>query len=116
MIIGFGSIEVATAQSIIEECHEAMTEDGIQGVEKIKAKYAADEERYKVMGRDEAPERYTYFWFSYCEKYEGRYFIEFTMHHVNRRHPFSPDGWALLITKWILGVDPNDGKTIYRAV
>jgi len=42
---------------------------------------------YDAMPRESAPERYTKVWI-----YGGA----FHFHHINRRHPFSPDGWALL--------------------
>jgi len=42
---------------------------------------------YDAMPRETAPERYTKVWI-----YGGA----FHFHHINRRHPLSPDGWALL--------------------
>lgn len=66
------------------------------------------------MDRNDVPERYSYFWYVVNKIYDGKYIIEFSFHHINRRHPFSPDGWALLETKWILSIDDLDGKIIYK--
>mgnify|MGYP006383564061 CR=1 FL=1 len=65
------------------------------------------------MTREDAPDRYSYFWAIHHAIYEGKSIVEFTMHHINRRHAFSPDGWALLVTRWVLMVDPHDGEVIY---
>lgn len=114
MIFGFGSIEREEALSIIRECKEAMKSESVDGLEVVQAHYKKLEASYKRMSRDEAPERYSYFFARPHRIYEGKAIIEFTFHHINRRHPFSPDGWALLVTNWILSIDPlNDGDLIY---
>lgn len=105
MILGFGSIEKENANQIISECSAALKADSLRGIATVQEKYRAEGEKFKNMTREEAPERYSYFWAMCHEVYSGRFFVEFTIHHINRRHPFSPDGWALLVTKWVLSVD-----------
>ena len=112
MILGFGSTEKETANRIIAECATALRTDGLRGIATVQEKYRVEEEKFEGMTRETAPERYSYFWASCHEVYHGRYFVEFTIHHVNRRHPLSPDGWVLLVTKWILSVD-SDEETIF---
>ena len=56
-------------------------------------------DKYDKMPKDEAPERYTRFYI-YDES------IKF--HHINRRHPFSPDGWALMVIEEPFGVKENN--------
>lgn len=117
MIIGFGATEIAEANKIINECYEATQSnpnDVEASIKSITQKYMTEGERYKKMQRDEAPERYTYFWATSNKVYDGKYFIEFTMHHINRQHGFSPDGWALWVTHWILNICPVDGMRIFR--
>lgn len=113
MIIGFGSTEKETAIKIIRECSEAMKANGAQGIEDVQKKYAEEDKRFGEMSRDEAPERYSYFWAIRYDIYEGKFMVEFTFHHIYRSI-FSDDGWALLKTRWILSVDPNNGEAIYR--
>lgn len=117
MILGFGTGEFETARKIINECQDAIKKNPEHikdAVGTIKKKYAKAGKRYQKLGRDKAPERYTYFWFFYSEIYEGKYMVEFAMHHINRRHSLSTDGWALWKTNWILSVCPTDGTRVYR--
>jgi len=122
VILGFGKTEEDTALKIINECLQAI--QGLQENEKetdsvvraIAAEYHDDDERYRKMKRDEAPERYTYFWPYSYRLYDGRYIVEFVMHHINRRHAFSPDGWALLVTRWVLSIHSKNEYHIFREV
>jgi hypothetical protein len=117
MILGFGATERETARTIIHECATAIKhfpENAQEAIQSVQKKYNEDEERYKQMTREEAPERYSYFWASFHSIYEGKYIIEFTFHHINRRHAFSQDGWALLVTQWILGVQADGTEKIFR--
>ena len=114
VILGFGSQETETAIKIIRECADALKSGGCSSLKDIQTKYSEDGDRYKKQGRDIAPERYSYFFVNCYEIYNGRYFVEFTMHHINRNHPFSTDGWALLATQWVLSVSIGDEVIIYR--
>lgn len=108
MILGFGNVEIETAHKIIDECRAAIEsnpKNAEQAIKSVKKKYDDEEKRLSAMNKQDAPERYTHFWFTYHSIYEGKYIIEFTFHHINRRHALSPDGWALLGTRWILTVD-----------
>lgn len=116
-IVGFGKVEIDTAKKIISECQDAIGSNGKDAQSSLAAiekKYADDAERFKKMDKKEAPERYTRFWCSHHDIYKGKYMVEFTMHHINRRHAFSPDGWALLVTRWILSVCPVDGVHVFK--
>lgn len=79
IILGFGSIE----EQVRAEVKKALHEEGVEALKRWNDK--ADE--YDKLPRESAPERYTRIYF-----YDNT--IHF--HHINRQHPFSPDGWALL--------------------
>ncbi len=119
MIIGFGKCETDEAIKILNKAFDNLegckTEKSAKkSLDDLQKEYANAEKEYKKMSREEAPERYSYFWYFYHEVYEGKYFVEFTFHHINRKHALSPDGWALLKTKWILSVCPTDGKRMFK--
>jgi len=123
MTVGFGNTEIKTAIKIIEECVAKKNKNKKlfeQKIKKIKKKYDNLAEEYKNKNANEAPERYSYFWFSLYGIYDG-YFITFLFHHINRRHPFSEDGWALLRTYWIAEIEFEDDSDdaeirIYKSV
>ena len=120
MVMGFGQTEMNEAHRIINECKAAIdaSHDGLSGSEILNAieeKYHMDAANYGAMKREDAPQRYTHFWFFYHEIYEGKYMIEFSMHHINRQHPLSPDGWGLLQAKWILSVEPDEMHIFHEA-
>lgn len=112
MILGFGATEKETAMKIIKECAAAVKENGKDGVATVEKKYRDAEAVHSSMPREDAPERYSHFWSNFHEIYDGKVIVEFTIHHINRRHALSPDGWALLVTRWILRVD-SDGDAIF---
>ena len=117
MPLGFGQTEIETAFSIINECKAAIEADpnNVEKVlEAVEKKYHLAEKEYDKMDRNDAPERYTDFYHNCWTIYDGKHIVEFTMHHINRRHPCSSDGYALLITHWILNVCPTDGTRIYQ--
>lgn len=119
IIFGFGVTEEETARQIIKECAdaiEATDKDHKNAVEKVYEKYSDLDKKYKPMKSSDAPERYSYFFYSYYEMYPGNCVVKFSFHHINRQHPFSDDGWAMLATEWILAVDRDDGVTIYKQV
>ena len=120
MIIGFGTQETQTAKEIIEECIEAVKlnlKDPLEAVRTITEKYHALGEEYKAMSKSEAPERYTYFYAYVHSIWEGFVLMEFKMHHINRRHAFSSDGWALMVTHWTASFrDEDDEVHIYQEV
>lgn len=123
MILGFGKTETDAARAILAECAEALKLDESEGdwvgvgegakIGAIQKKYAEEGARFGKLSRQDAPERYSYFWAIPHKLYKGEYFVTFTIHHINRNHPFSPDGWASLVTRWVLHIDPHDGATIY---
>jgi hypothetical protein len=118
MIVGFGKTELEIAPKIIKECYQAIKDSGdLSAYEKIAKKYMSESEYYKSLDRDKAPERYSYFW---CHHYKiwdledcKKTLFEFTFHHINRWHAFSPDGWAMLKTEWCMIVE-NDEFKIYK--
>lgn len=116
MVIGFGRTEKETALKIIRECIEAWKTDGPIGIERLQSKYVKMEKQYDDMSKKEAPERYTYFWADSHKTCDGNYIIEFEMNHINRRHPLSPDGWAMFTTNWLLKIDVFGDTTIYQGV
>ena len=115
-MLGFGSIEKETAKAIIMNCYEQMSGKGINASAALREVQETHQEladQYKEMTAEEVPERYTYFWAYYRKVYEDTYLVEFTMHHINRRHALSSDGWAMLATHWILSVS-KDGPRIFE--
>ena len=105
MILGFGKVEQITAQRIIHECLEG-------DYKEIQKAYKDAADAYK--NSHNHPERYTYFWAYKLEDCNYETYI-FTMHHINRSHALSNDGWALLITKWVGIKDLSDATTtIYK--
>lgn len=87
VILGFGSVEVIEqerikAALIAGALHELPPEE-------IVKEWNDRADRYDLLSREEVPARYTRVW---C--YDLPRSLKFL--HVNRRHPFSPDGWAAL--------------------
>ena len=88
IVLGFGTTEEQERKKI----KDYLSEHG----ETDKWNNKADE--YDKMPKEKAPERYTRFYV-----YDNK--IKF--HHINRRHAFSPDGWALLVVEEPFGVKIN---------
>lgn len=107
MIIGFGDTEIKTAIAAIKECEKAIKES----IENAENTIKAIQTKYSVFSETA---RYSYFFFNCIKIYEGRYIVEYTFHHINRKHAFSPDGWGLLITHWVLSISPNNETRIYK--
>lgn len=112
MILGFGKVETDTARNILRECYVAIKKDGNkpakEAVTAVQAAHKKQCDEYDGKERSEAPERYSYFWAR-----ESDEFFRFDFHHINRRHPMSNDGWALLKSTWVL--DITTGKIFQEA-
>ena len=106
MIVGFGSTELEIAPRIINECLEG-------DYKQVQKAYKDAADTYKIIPT--YPDRYTYFWVYKINDCNYETYI-FTMHHINRKHALSPDGWASLLTKWVAIKDLNNDNTltIYR--
>lgn len=96
IILGFGNIEEKVRQDIKNLLINALIEG--KNINNILKEYNKKADEYDKLPKDKAPERYTRVWF---------YDKKLTFHHINRRHPFSPDGWALLEVEEKFG-DNND--------
>jgi len=85
IILGFGHVEggerTKIRAALLDHAKCGRTVSDILAIWNDKA------DEYDDLPRGEAPERYTRI---FC--YGGK--LHF--HHINRNHPFSPDGWALL--------------------
>ncbi len=79
LVFGFG----CTEEQVRHEVKEALASEGREALKRWNDK--ANE--YDKLSRQDAPERYTRV-FCYGNK--------IVFFHINRRHPFSPDGWALM--------------------
>ena len=103
LILGFGKTEDDTARKILKECYDAIGKDRGKPAKDVVAAvqevYKKQDDEYGEKPASEVPERYSYFWASESGKY-----FRFDFHHINRRHPMSSDGWALLKSTWILDV------------
>ena len=85
IILGFGSRERQVQQDV-----KQAVMDGVRAgrdVGDILQKWNDEADAYDKCAQEAAPERYTSIWY---------YGDALHFHHVNRRHPFSPDGWAAL--------------------
>ena len=117
MVIGFGQTEIEEACRIIDECIPLIgIRDIADSVKEVELKYSILEKEYSKLDRGTAPERYSYFFAHTWEIYEGYCIVEFTFHHINRRHPASPDGWALWQTKWMVAVKEDEPPVIYQQI
>lgn len=83
-VLGFGSVETGVRKELRSKIMKAKN-DGIDIHTFCKSLNAKNDE-YDKMSKEEAPERYT-----------NVYVYDNKIHysHINRRHAFSPDGWAL---------------------
>ena len=85
IVLGFGSVETRTREEIkkllIETCKT------IDDARRISKAWNDKNKAFDSMSKEESPERYTNFYI-----HDG----EIKYHHINRRHAFSPDGWALM--------------------
>lgn len=84
IVLGFGDIETRAREEIkkllIETCKS------IDEACRVSKKWNDKNKIFDAMSKEEAPERYTNFYvFNGIIKY----------HHISRRCPLSPDGWAL---------------------
>ncbi len=108
VVLGFGQNETVAAEQIVAEIIEAVKSEGLDSVKRIEAEYKEQAEKYDAMSREDAPERYSYFY-----AYTDRRIVRLTLFHINRRHALSPDGWALLQTKTIIDFI-DDEPAIYK--
>jgi len=119
MILGFGKTEEDTARNIINGCIKAALRANNEGdighaVDEVEVVYHSKADTYDKMDRESCPERYTRFWAHIIET-PSYNILAFTMHHINRRHGLSPDGWALFVTKWMATISTGDNEiTIYK--
>ena len=115
MMLGFGRIELEAAKQIINECIEKCKETGSpkSAIRDISKQYRSKSDINDELSKAESPERYTYFFHNVFDVTDRFWIAEFEMFHINRRHAMSPDGWALLRTKWVL-TSCNEEFTIYK--
>jgi len=85
IILGFGSIEERIRNQVKHKLHGMKSENEVCH---FIEEWNKDADKYDKMPREKAPERYTRLFF--CNN-----ILHF--HHINRKHPFSADGWAALI-------------------
>ncbi len=97
-VLGFGSTEIQVEDDVVNALIAARptTHEALHNVLRPWNTKAKEND---ALPRGEAPERYTSIYF-----YEDM--LHF--HHVNRNHPFSPDGWALLQTEKHFHLFPED--------
>ena len=86
IVLGFGKQEEIARKEILNLLNSCPSNKW-EEYNKISKEWNAKNEVFDKMSRETAPERYTNF-----------YIYEESIHfnHINRRHAFSPDGWALL--------------------
>lgn len=107
--LGFGSIEQDFEASEEAAIREFVTDRfNALGLDYITPEFAkevrawvqkradglhADADRYKTAAT--FPDRYSHYWPTVIDD-ASHIVVILSMHHVNRRHAMSPDGWALL--------------------
>lgn len=121
MIIGFGStekqFETDLENKIKEHVTSAYSSNGdsyfteafCREIDKwVNGVAKESQERGELYKKAEShPDRYSYFWVSTVNNASHLVFI-LSIHHINRRHAFSPDGWALFQTKPLFCVSTSD--------
>lgn len=128
MILGFGSNEKEVEANVekaffdkVEELYQGgtqsyFTDDLIDDVKKW-ADSVAVESGKMADGYKEAvdyPSRYSRFW-AYVVGDCNHICLIVSFHHINRRHAFSPDGWAMLQSKRVYEVDTWEAGRSQRA-
>lgn len=89
IILGFGSQE----EKVRNDVKSALLNEG----EVALKRWNDDADKFDKIPRKEAPERYTRIFY---------YDNKLVFHHINRQHPFSPDGWALMKVEEPFEIDP----------
>ena len=113
MIFGFGDGEKREAIRVLEETAKelkgVMEKSKIECILESLSKKCKDRtDKNDKLDKNDAPERYSYYWTNLMYNHKDSFVVLYNFHHINRRHPFSSDGWALLSTKWMLefyGID-----------
>jgi hypothetical protein len=125
MIIGFGSTEERFENNLEREFVNYVTEHYQQAgldyftdefCESIQAWVTAKAKESQEIAdpyKDSAvyPDRYTRYWVSTVSNASYIVFI-ISFHHINRRHAFSPDGWAMMQSERVFYVKSMDIKLI----
>lgn len=109
LIIGFGDtekrledrLEAAIRKHVVEQYGSRpdyyFTDDFVEEIRQWVQGLAVDSQEQADAYRDatEYPDRYSRFWATTIADASHIVFI-LKFHHINRRHAFSPDGWAML--------------------
>ena len=118
MILGFGTTETTFEQAFAADIYRVIREankgEEIAAVEAFAERHNAESDAEDKKPRGECKQRYTSV---YCWTTEPKYFgfnVAIRFIHVNRDHPFSPDGVAALGTKGILAISRRDGANYFR--
>lgn len=118
MIIGFGKtetdIENSFEKAFIDEAkrlymgqeNNAFSDDMIAAIKTWADRASKESQEMADSFKDAAeyPDRYTRFW-CYVLGDCNHICLIVSFHHINRRHAFSPDGWAMLQSKRIFEID-----------
>jgi hypothetical protein len=121
MILGFGSTEKQVMEDIKNDCllfcrnnidvknDHYLSDESISRVKHYVEKLSKDsiEASDKYKKSVDFPERYSEFWAHVLGDASKIVFI-LKFHHINRKHPFSEDGWASLCDEIIFYFDIND--------
>lgn len=121
MIIGFGSTETDRENDFGRQFAEIVREEYANGeatyftdatIKRVEARVKAIADELHAIGNkhknsDAPPERYGYFWWSILSDASNVVAV-ISWHHINRRHAFSPDGWALMQNKSLHHVSSID--------
>ncbi len=86
IILGFGCVEEQVGRDVKNALVEGLANG--QTADSVLSKWNSKADEYDKLPRETAPERYTRVW---------HYDDALHFHHINRQHPFSPDGWACLV-------------------
>jgi hypothetical protein len=72
----------------------------------------AQADRYKAA--TEYPDRYSYYWPTVLDD-ANHVVVILSVHHINRRHALSPDGWALMREKPLFLFEAADMPAVQEA-
>lgn len=124
-VLGFGDTEKRyeekleeSIRSLVIEQYSAtdlvyFTDQFVDDVTALVQAMSSDSQKTaeSYRGASEHPDRYSYFWVSVVASASHLVFI-LKIHHVNRRHALSPDGWGMMKTERLFYVDPQEAESL----
>jgi hypothetical protein len=120
-MIGFGQIEIEGEENLKSEIEtlvaeqyknagiDYFTDEFLNSIKAILSQWAEDSRRQGDVYKDspEFPDRYFYYW-AYIVGDCNHLFFKINIHHINRRHALSGDGWGMMQNSFILCISSTE--------